>query len=969
MKKFYIPACRSLTNLTTITPKAHTLHRILRNADLGARHSFRRWCLFACALFLSSIAMPGHSSPEKAAVFYEDALKAFEKKDFAAATIQLKNAIQQDQKMLAAHLLLGKALIRSGDLKAAEAALEEAVRQGVSRGEVAVPLAQLYLALGFPSQVIDKVNASGLQPAVRVDVLTLRGTAYVETGNIKRAEESFAEARAADPKSVAPLVAEGAMYITQGQLGNARTLAEQAKKLDPENAAVWNLAASVAHATFDMKSALAAYDRALQIEPLYVDARVARAALLVDLKRDDVALKDLGFLRETALGDPRASYLRALLHAKQGESEKVSAALGEVAKLVDSLPPAWLGRREQILMVGALAHHGLRNFEKAREYLEILVARNGNNMAARKLLASIYVERRSFEKALPILESLQKQLPDDPQVQFMLGSAYMAKRRYVQATDLLEKAAARTGAPQMTRSLGLSQLGLGQIELGQASLEKAFAQNGADATAGMTLALLYIRRNMPQKALQVADGMVKRDPDNLAAINFLGSVHVGLGNKVEARKAFETALAKDAGFRPAVISLVRLDASDERYDDGRRRLNQLLAKKSDDALVLFELGMLERQARRQAEAVRHFSKANDIQKGDPRPGLALADIHMQRRDFDQALEVVKALASKFPDNRQVSVALGRAMLAVGDAPGARSVFLNMTRLAEYDPELQTAIGRLQLSAGNPAGALYNVQKALQGRPDDPAALALLVEVEAGRGDAAKADAALRQLTSKHPNSVEAAVTTGNLAMSRGQFQVAVTAFRNAAAREDSLANALNIARAMLAAGDAAKGAAFLTGWVAKHPKETAALHGLAEIQFRGGQLEEARRTYTKVLAAEPNDDVIMNNYANLLLALRDPAAKAVAETAVKLAPKNPAYVDTLGWVLVQQGELDAGLRYLRDARLRSPESPEVRFHLAYALAKSGRKSEARDELKVALTPAGRLPTSELLAELRKELGL
>jgi thioredoxin-like negative regulator of GroEL len=60
---------------------------------------------------------------------------------------------------------------------------------------------------------------------------------------------------------------------------------------------------------------------------------------------------------------------------------------------------------------------------------------------------------------------------------------------------------------------------------------------------------------------------------------------------------------------------------------------------------------------------------------------------------------------------------------------------------------------------------------------------------------------------------------------------------------------------------------------------------------------------------------------------------------------------------------------LREARLRSPESGEIRFHLAYALAKNGRKAEAKEELSAALIGPGRVANSEAVSQLKKELGL
>ena len=65
-------------------------------------------------------------SNTKAAGYYEDALTRYEKKDIAGAIIQLKNALQADPNNLSVQLLLGKALLRSGEAAAAEVAFNEA---------------------------------------------------------------------------------------------------------------------------------------------------------------------------------------------------------------------------------------------------------------------------------------------------------------------------------------------------------------------------------------------------------------------------------------------------------------------------------------------------------------------------------------------------------------------------------------------------------------------------------------------------------------------------------------------------------------------------------------------------------------------------------------------------------------------------------------------------------------------------
>lgn len=915
------------------------------------------------------IATPVMATPEKAASYYEDALRRYEKDDVAGAVIQLKNAIQQDQKMLAAHLLLGKVLFRDGDLKGAEAAFEEALKQGVNRGEVAIPLGQVFLALGRPEAVIDRIQPSGLSPAAQVDILTLRGNAYLESGKVSLATQSFDQARSIDPRSATPLIAEVPMLLGMGRIDQAREKANKAIELAPNSAFAWNAKASVHHASLDAAGAISAYDKALSLSPKHVDARIARAALLLDLKREAEARKDLDYLLERAPDEPRAAYLRAILAAQKGDATTVSDALKEVTRTIDAVPPAWLARREQLLMAGALAHYGLANQQKAREYLDALLARNPNNNGAKKLLASIFVDAKDYARAQSLLESLQRALPDDPQVMYLLGTVNLAQRRYSQASELLEKAAARTGAPEINRSLGFSQLNMGNMEKGQGSLERAFAANPADAQTGMALATLYMRSGKPDKALKVAEDMVKRDPANLTVLNFLGALKGASGDKNGARAAYNDVLAKDSDFTPAILNLVRLDVADKRFDDARRRLDTALKKRHDDAQVLFEYGQLEQRAGRPEEAIRHLAKAGAVQRTNAAPTLALIDLHLSLRQNEQALTQAKQLSSKFTASLPVQLALARAFLVNGDMVNARSTLNGATRLAEFDAKSQATIARMQLAANNPDGASYSVYKALQGNPDDVSSLALAVQVEARRGDAAKADAALKTLVAKHPNAVETLRVSADLAMSRGQHAAAITGYRKLLAREESTGNAMAIVQAHMAAGESGKAAAFLETWVKSHPKDKLALKALAEAHYRAGQLAAARQTYQSVVKETPDDAVALNNYANLLAELNDPAAQEVAERALKLSPNNAAYADTLGWILVGKGQIEPGLRYLREARLRSPDNPEIRFHLAYALSKNGRKEEAKDELSAALKVPGRLASSASLNQLRKELGL
>lgn len=920
----------------------------------------------ALTLSLSSAAF---ASPEKASKFYEDALQRYEKGDLEGATIQLKNTIQQDNKMLAAHLLLGKVLLKVGELKGAEAAFEEAIKQGVSRNEVAIPLAQLYLLLGERKKLLDQITPQGLLPSLQPEVLTLRGTAFAMSSNLTLAAKSFNDAKALDPRSASPWLAEALMFLRSGERDKARASATKATELGPDKPAAWYTLGTVLYAMQDFKGSAAAQEKALALDKKHIDARVGHAFAMLSLSREKEASVDLALLKEWEVEDPRASYMRGLIATRAGDAMAAKTHYASAVDQIDALPPGLVASDEPLMMAGALSHYALGNLEKSREYLRTILTLNPRHYVGQMLLASIAVQSKDFTLATPILENMLRNNPDDAQALFMMGTIQLARKRFPQASELFERAAAKGSNVDAVRELGFSQLGLGLDKQGLANLEKAYTANPADTRAGVQLALSYARQGQSNRALQIAEAIVKREPDNLTMLNFLGNVRGRVGDKAGARSAFQQVLAKDPAFRPAGINLSWLDIEEKRFDEARVRLNQMLTRVKDDPDVLFELGTLEMRAGKPAEAMRHWQKADEAQRLDPRPGLAMVDYYANTRQADKALEVAKALAGKQANKYPVQIALARAYLATGEATNARLSLQEATRLAEFDAEKQVAIGRLQLMAGGVDQAGYNVQKALQAKPDDIQALVLQTEVEGRRGDAGKIDAALKALQAKHPGAVPTLLTTGHVALSRGQFAAAQSAYRSAFEKAPETGIALLLVQAQVAGGEADKALQTLDGWVKKNPSDKLSLRALAEIQLLTGKVDLARKSFAQVVALEPDNATTMAAYAALLQRLNDPAAVSTAEKAVKLAPNDAEVNDVMGWILLQRGDKEGALRHLREARLRNPSNGEIRLHLAYALAKAGRKAEAKDELSAAQSSPEKPQPADELARARRELGL
>ena len=907
-------------------------------------------------LLAASIGLAGGATHAqgnaKAAKFYEDALVRYEKKDIEGAIIQLKNALQIDPNMLPVQMLLGKALMQNAEVAAAEVAYTEALRLGVNRAEVVVPLAKAVLAQGKPRVMLEHMNfrTADLPPGVQLEVLLLRASAYADLGENRNALRAIDEARAIDSRSPEVWLAEVPVRIRTRQFKEASVAADKALALlPPSSNRWWYQKGSIQQSQGDLSSALTSYNKVLQAEPTHIEARISRAGLLLDLGRFEDAAKDLTALQTSAPTDPRSAYLRALLAERNGDKTAANAALKEVTEFLDPVPIDFIRYQPQILMLNGLAHYGLGESGKARQYLDAFQKVQGDTPVS-KLLARIYLGERNPAVAATLLENYLRSHPGDGQAITLLASAHMAMGRPAKSAALLQQALKAQDDPSFRSALGLSLVGGGQADNGITELEAAYKKDPRQTQAAVALIQLYLRSGQSRKAIPVAEGLVKAEPANAGYHNLHGMALGQSGNVAAARTSFEKAVQRNNNLANAKVNIARLEIAAKSYDAAAARLNELLKTDLKNSEAMFELAVIADLKGQQPEAQRWLEKARDVAPPKVlRWGLALVDFHLRNGRPGPALEAAKAAAAKAPDDVTTLLTYSRALLANGDTVGAKNTLSGATRFAEYDPALQVEIARLQMAANNPAGAAYSLEKALSGRPDYMPAQALMAEVEVRQGDVAKAEKRAREIVAQYPKRAVGYNLQGDIALAKSQPAAAIEGYRRAHQMEPSSRSLLRLFYA-LASQDGAKAAQQLAEqWLKDKPLDMPVRKALGDSFAVNGNFAAAQTAYEAALKVNPDDADVLNNLANVFLRLKSlPNAVKTAELALTKAPGNAAILDTLGWALFQTGQNDRALQLLRDARLRQPGNPEIRYHLAAVLAQTGRKNEAKEELEAAL---------------------
>ena len=917
----------------------------------SAQSKIRDLVLVVATLFGCWVSAGTHASDDRARRYYDNAQNRYDKGDFSGATVQLKNALQSDPAMLAAHVLLGRAYLGSGQAGPAQEAFEKALKLGVHPSELSLPIAQALFAQDKFKELLDRCTVDSVLASERADILLLRGQAYRQLGDVSAAKEAYDSALVARPDFIPALRSKAEILIHQGMLGEAARLASDAIQRYPSDSKAWLLKGLTSQAIGNTSSAMTEYTKAIELSATNYDARLARAWLLLDQSRSEELEAEIDYLTREGGRDPRAVYLRATYFQSKGDAERTRSALTEITVLLDGSDLDRLKRRApQFLLIGALAHYQLGRPERARDYLERYVQAEPRNLEARKLLASILLTVGDFSGALQKLQEVEKQTPNDPYMLALIAAAYMGRQRPGLAAQYLEQALSRSGsAPQVQATLGIGLLRAGQVSLGLEHLRKAFDRDPRLNQLGIALTALYIRRQDLKNATEVAEKVTQRAPRNAVALNLLGVARVAAGDRKGARAAYVRAIGVDKAFTPARLNLGKLELAEGKVAVAREIYLAILKERPKDIQAMYELAVLDATQGQLADAARWLEKLRAINQRNITGVLYLVDVYTRMGDKQKALEVAKSLEELVPRDLNVLASLGQAYLNSGDVTRAQEVFSRMAGYADSQPEWQVAIAQYQLLADNVQGAALSLAKAVASKPDFLAAEVLLTETDLRRGQRDAAEVRARAIQRKYPGNPVGDRLIGDVALNAGKYDAALDSYRLALAKEPSTDNALRIFQVYITARNFPAAVQFIENWLREHPRDFMAIRALADGQLRAGDLSAARTRYETILKDQGDDVNVLNNLANILAKQNKPGALEYAQRAFRLDPTNAAVQDTLGWLLALNGESEASLSHLREARLRDPGNPEIRYHLAAALARSGRAREARAELDVALS--------------------
>jgi putative PEP-CTERM system TPR-repeat lipoprotein len=890
------------------------------------------------ALLVLALAGCG-KSPEQS---LQDGKAFLDKHDYTAAILELKTALQEQPNNREARLLLGEVFIKNGAYQEAEKELSKARSLGVTDDQIIPMLAKVYVRMGEPQKALDLgMPATNPSPPLLAALHTFRAEAQLSLGMRAEAEESIGAANQADAKQPELLLTRAKIALIDRQKEQAGQLIDAALQQDAKYTEALYLKAELLNSENKPEDAVKVYRQIVVNDPSQFRAHLAIAGLQMKKGEIDAADKTIQAAEKVAGQVPMVNYARGVLELQRGKLDKASNALLDVlGDMPDHLPSA---------LAYAMVSYGLGNYEQSIKHAgQVLSAAPDNHIAA-NILAGSQLKIGDIQGALNTLTPLLVKQPDNAKLLALAGEAYLRSKDYTKAQGYLDKAAELDPENAMMKTRqAAGHLALGDSNAALANLEKATSLSDKPGQADMALVMMHLRGKAYDQALQAIAQLEKKLPNNPVTHNLRASALLGKQDRAGARKALEQALVVQPTFYPAAVHLARMDVEDKKPEAARKRFEVILKEDQANLGAMLALADLAAAEKKEKDYVEWLEKAIKVDPTSLTAHAALVRHYLAKKDHNKALRQARQAASTNPDNLEAISLLGGTQMVTGDHSAAIDSFSRVTLKVPQLPEAHLRLATALIADKQWAPARDALRQALKLKPDMLQAQDALMRLELADNKPDTALGIARQIQAQQPGSPIGFDHEADIHLSQKRYPQAIKAYEQSLAKGAGTAGMMKLHRALFMAGDTKAADQRLATWLKQNPKDMQARAYAAEIYLHGKRNQEAIALYEELHKASPNNALVLNNLANLYQAQKDPRALSTAEQAHKYAPDQHSVLDTLGWILVEQGQLPRAIELLGNAAAKAPKIGLYRYHYGVALAKAGKKAEARKELEAAI---------------------
>jgi tetratricopeptide (TPR) repeat protein len=551
---------------------------------------------------------------------------------------------------------------------------------------------------------------------------------------------------------------------------------------------------------------------------------------------------------------------------------------------------------------------GMINYQRgdmarAQEYLSTHLDPETASSPAVQLLAETQLRLNQLDEALVALRTKLRDDPDNLDLLALYGLTAMSLNEREEGVQAIRKVLAADPKRTKLYVALAAQLVQRQPQEALKVLRAGYRHNPQDFDIQNALVQFYVRNNQVDEALKIADQILKTPKPTDKQLALVGSVYMRANDTATAKKYFQGALKQEPTNQVALLATAGLLMIENKPEQAAKAYQAIYQEFTANASAYKGYLLAMNRINKLAEGIKELEAMSDDHINNPAPLIAMAEAALGTNDPAKAIEYAQRAFTRSPTAQETKVTVKRVFEAV-ISNALRSNDVNLARTA--------------------------MMEAIQIDPESQTLLSMLAELEINQGNNREAEKLIDQIESQFNNKALALALKGHMLERQGKDSEALASYQESW----QLVPQENVARRIFLglnkAGNTQQAERFLDDWGVKLPNSVGPQEMRALSMHEKNDTPKAISMYENILKQSPTNALVLNNLAWLYQESKDKRALETARRAFELNSQNPMIMDTYGWILVNNGQREEGLKLLERAAQLAPENADIGSHLRKA---------------------------------------
>ena len=356
-----------------------------------------------------------------------------------------------------------------------------------------------------------------------------------------------------------------------------------------------------------------------------------------------------------------------------------------------------------------------------------------------------------------------------------------------------------------------------------------------------------------------------------------------------------------------------------RHADAERLYRLLAQANPNNPDVLQLLGLALKAQGKMGEAEDNFRRSLSASPAQPHVMNNLGNLLLSQRRLTEAVVLYREAVALNTDYAEAWLGLGECLLGLGDIAEAEAAYLRARTLEPQRASAQIGLAAVATKREDDEAAEKLLRQVIARDPNNAVGLHNLGANLAKRGLVAESLALCERATALRPGRADMMTTHAYALQLKGQFDQAISLYRQAVARDPlHLPAHENLSRLLWSLGKRESFAADLDAALARFPNSLALHLTKGSLLGYAERFADARDAYGRALKLSPGDPVAHDGFARMSAELGDAAAAnehhRAAIAAIAASPNASTPRANYGHSLLRFGDAAAAIKML-DAAL------------------------------------------------------